>query len=462
MSSKKSTPLSLPLADYVSRTTFGSLPVEVVDQAKLGIMDFLGVALAGSMTLASRKTVDFVLGADAKKECTIIGSEMRTSSTLAALANGTMSRNVELDSHHNASLMHPSVTVIPAALALAECRKSMGKDLIASIVAGYEISLRLGEATSVGLISRGFSVVSACGVFGAAAAASRILNLNSEQIANAFGIAGSLASGLREGRRAGAMVKAFQAGRAAEAGVTAALLAEDGFTGPTTIIEGEHGFCRAFSDSYSLEGITKNLGKTFKLLETSYKIYACCRCIHPGIDAVLEITHKNKIRSDEIEEVLVRLPEKMYETVMLPADTKYRPKTLIDAQFSLPFYVALSILDEASVRVPIHYLPNILNNNKLLDFAAKVKAKIDLECEGLFPRCFPSIVEVKTTRGKVYRCKIEYSKGDPECPLSRDELDSKFNALSSRVLGEEKTIKVLEILNKLDEVKIATLTELLR
>ena len=218
------------LADFVVSTDFASLPKDVVNQAKLCILDWFGVTLAGSKEEPAKIIAGLIKRLDKRKESTLIGDGNRVSCPNAVLINGTTSHVIELDDLHMDGILHPGVTTVSAALALAEKEGKGGRDLITATVLGYDVQARVSMAVIPSHYSdRHFHATGTCGTFGSAAAAGKLLNLNKEEMENALGIAGCQAAGLKEAF--GTMCKPLQAGKAAQNGVMAAMLAQKGFSG---------------------------------------------------------------------------------------------------------------------------------------------------------------------------------------------------------------------------------------
>ncbi|NIN52077.1 MAG: MmgE/PrpD family protein, partial [Nitrososphaeria archaeon] len=211
------------LADFASSVRFSDLPEEALRHSKKCILDLLGVALAGSMTIPGRIIIDFVKKLGGEPEATVISSPLMVPCTNAALANGTLAHALELDDGSRYAMGHPGVVVIPAALAAAESNDVSGKDLITAVVLGYETFIRLGSAVNPSHFRRGFHTTGTCGTFAAAVAAGKILGLDEDGMANALGLAGTQSAGLFEFVSDGSMSKPLHPGRSAQSGVLAVL-----------------------------------------------------------------------------------------------------------------------------------------------------------------------------------------------------------------------------------------------
>ena len=276
------------LARYASRLQYHQIPGEVMARAKACVLDTLAVTLYGSTKEWSQQVVAHVRSQGAKGRCTVFGSDWHTHPSLAALANGTMAHAFELDSVRQPGAgVHPGATAFLPALALAENQRADGKALLTAFVAACEVVCRIGVAAGNSLERRGFHAPGLTGTFAAAVAAGKLLGLNETQMTNALGIAGSYSGGLMEFScsQGGAMIKRLHLGKAAEGGVNAALLAQRGFTGPASVLEGRFGFCESFSEAPALHLLTKGLGRVYETLNTGIKSYACHINAHAPIDS---------------------------------------------------------------------------------------------------------------------------------------------------------------------------------
>ena len=327
---------TVKLAKFAADLKYRDLPKEVVELAKVCILDALGATYLGATMPWGRIAIDYAGSSGGRAESVVLGGRRKADAKNAALANGTMAHAFETDDVLICALHHPGVVVVPAALAVAERERASGKALLKAVVAGYEVMNRAGKAIGTeSHIMRGFFPTSTNGTFGAAAAAGVLLGLTAEQHVDALGIAGSQSGGLFEGIKEGVMTKRFGAGKAAENGVMAAELAQRGFTGSRTVFEGTWGYLKAFSDRPFPGELTANLGKTFNILETTFKPYPCCKALHSAIDATLELKREHRIKAADVAAVVVGGYEKLVKMHDI-----YAPATAMSAQFSIPYVVA--------------------------------------------------------------------------------------------------------------------------
>lgn len=451
------------LVDFCNSLSYQQLPLEVVDKVKYLSVDFLGVATRGSLIESAEVVRHFIKGiGTGAKEGVIIGTDMKASCQYTALANGTASHSIELDDVSNEASAHPGVAVFPAAFAAAEVMRSDGKRFIEAVVLGYEVMVRLGKALNpANHYARGFHPTGTCGAFGAAIAASKIFNLDAEQMTSALGIVGSQASGSMEFLADGAWTKRLHPGWAAHNGIVAALLAKAGFKGPATIMEGRFGFLHSYSDGSDIGELLNGLGDNFQIMKTSVKPYACCRYKQGPIDGIIEIMRENKLKAREVEKVTLGILKPGFPIIAEPGELKYNPRTIVDAQFSMPFGAAVALLyGNASLE---QYTVDRLKSLEVKEMMGRVYCVSDPELDKVFPEKWPATVEIIIKNGRKFSTRVDYPKGDPENPLSWQEVEEKFDGLSSKVFPQGKRKQILSRVRSLEtEANICNLTNLLQ
>ncbi|MBM4448927.1 MAG: MmgE/PrpD family protein, partial [Chloroflexi bacterium] len=362
----------------------------------------------------------------------------------------TSAHSLELDDLHNESSAHPAVAIFPAALAASEISDFGGKRFAEGVIVGYEVMTRLGKALNPSRhYARGFHPTATCGVFGAAAAAAKILGLDLKQTTNALGIAGSQAAGSMEFLADGSLTKRFHAGWAAHSGIIAALLAARGFTGPATIIEGRSGFLHSYSDGADPDKVLANLGEPFEIMKTSIKPHACCRYKQGPIDGILTIIRENKLKPEEVKQVTLGILKAGFPIIAEPRELKYHPRTLVDAQFSMPFGAAVAILyGKASLD---EYTQENIKSARVKEMMERVSCVTDPALETVFPRQWPASVALVTEDGRRFSTRIDYPKGDPENPLTWQELLAKFNGLTATIYPAERRQEIVSRVQALEK-----------
>jgi len=441
------------LAKFCSELEYRRLPYEVVDRAKYFFLDFIGVACRGSKEDSSQSMYRFIqeMGST-NRGGVLIGTKKRAPFVYSALANGTAGHAIEMDDVNNESSLHPGVVVFPSALATGEMIGSSGRSFVEAVVTGYEVMIRLGKAIGPeNSYQRGFHPTGTCGTFGASVTASKLMGLKSDEMLSAMGIAGSQAAGSMEYLAQGAWTKRFHAGWAAHSGMIAALLAKKGFKGPTSIIEGRDGFLHAYSNGADESKVLEGIGSGFEILRTSVKPHACCRYMQPPIDGILKIVTENNLKSDQVEKVRVGILKAGAHLIAEPAEKKYSPQSVVDAQFSMPFGAAVAILYRKAGLEEFHL--SKIRSEAVKRMMRQVECVIDPDLDETFPRQWCATAEVFTKDGKRYFTKIEYCKGDPENPLSWEELIEKFHDLSSRTMTKKRRLSIVDQVNHFEKIQ---------
>jgi 2-methylcitrate dehydratase PrpD len=310
---------------------------------KMHTLDTIGVALAGSTTKWAKIIAKYVKNQAVPGKSTVLNYWNKTQSSLAAFANGTFSHSLDYDD--DPGICHIGAVIVPASIAIAEELEANGQELITAINIGYDIVTRVEEAfDGETMFQRGFHPTAICGVFGAAAAASKILRLDREKTTNALGIAGSFASGLMEFLSDGSMTKRIHPGWAAQNGIKAAYLAMNEFTGPKTVFEGKHGL-KGFSREINSSKLLVGLGERFDVARSSLKKYPSCLYNASAIDGILELYNDKGIRPKDVKSIDIKVRSVAMRLVGDPIKRKYEPQTMLDAQMSMPYSVAVALID---------------------------------------------------------------------------------------------------------------------
>ena len=444
------------MAELVAKTTFEDLPAETVWEAKRRVADVIGAGLSGSATHVGKRIGAFVRARGGVGKATVWLSGVKTAPAYAALANATMTFHLELDDVHRTSHTHPGVSLIPSALALCEERGLSGKDLLLATVLGYEVAIRVGLAVSPSIyVDRTYLAPGTVGVFGAATAAAKLMNLDVNGIAGAIGAAsylGPLAP--FESFRLGAPAKDTIFGWTNFTGLHAAELTQYGFAGPDSSIEGDFGFCRTTADRYDVNRIYKNLGERFEILNTGIKPYACCRQHHTAVDAILELRDLHGLTRDQVEKIVDRT------FVVGSRGSNQHPTSVSAAKYSAPYTIAVALTFGRAWRD--QYAIDLIQDRNILALASRVEVKADAELEALYDQEWPSIVEVTTKDGRVLTARRDLPKGEPEHPVSDRELREKFMSLATDAVSADCAGKVWDAVFELDQLEqVTALTDLI-
>jgi 2-methylcitrate dehydratase PrpD len=441
------------LASYCHSLKFQQLPEEVVDRVKYFFLDFIAVCTRGSQEDSSKSMYRFVreMGRD-RQGGVVIATKERTPYLYSALANGTSGHAIEMDDVNNESSLHPGVVVFPTALATSEMVGGSAKKFIEAATLGYEVIIRLGKAAGAeNSYQRGFHPTGTCGSFGSSVAAAKILRLDEKGLLSALGIAGSQAAGSMEYLAQGAWTKRFHAGWAAHSGMVAAQLAQKGFRGPTSIIEGRDGFLHAYSNEADPSKVLEGLGSGFEILRTSVKPHGCCRYMQPPIDAILKIVKENGLPAEKVEKVRVGILRAGAHLIAEPLAEKYAPQSIVDAQFSMPFGAAVAVLYRKAGLGEFQL--SKIRSEEVKQMMKRVECVTDPDLEKTFPKQWCATAEIFTKDGKRYFTKVEYCKGDPENPLSWDELIEKFHDLSHRLMPRNQRLKIIDQVRNLEMIR---------
>lgn len=427
------------LARFAARLCPEDIPFAVRENAALRVLDTIGCALAASREELADSVLSLARQWGGGGPCAVIGSPLRTPPPLAALANGCLAHGLDFDDTHAPSITHASAVLVPVVLALGQSEGLDGRSLLTALVAGYETITRLGMAAPGRFHERGWHATAVCGAFAAAVSAGRCLGLDEAKLTAAVGISASLASGVLEFLEDGTSVKRLHPGWAAHSGILAAGLARAGLTGPATGLEGRFGFYRAaLGEAPVLGPLLASLGREWETLRISFKPYPCCHYNHAYVDAALRLRREHGVTAASATDIECIVPQGEVPIVCEPADTKCRPRTPYEAQFSVQFAVAAALVD-GGVSVA-SFSRERLTDPDLLALAARVRYTVDPQSS--FPRTFPGQVRVRLSDGRVVEARQEHNRGGPEQPLSIAEVVGKYRDNASRALSPPRVAEL--------------------
>jgi len=440
------------LAEFAARTSYDTLPVEVRERVKALVLDRVGSALrarneaesTGPMVAAVRR-----LGL-AEGSCTVIGDAAGYAAPGAAMLNGTLAHSLDFDDTHAPGSLHPSAPIVPAAFAAAEMAGADGQAAIAGIVAGYEVQIRLSLALDPAAhYDRGFHPTATCGAFGAAAAAGRLLGLDPEGYSNAFGIVLSMAAGSMQYLVNGAWTKRSHVGHAAMCGLMAATLAREGYKGASEALEGKWGFLHAYAPAADAAKAVDGLGRRWETLKIAVKPYPSCRYGHAPLDGILALARQHGIRAEEVEEVVVGLPEPGWKLIGDPEPAKQAPKSVVDGQFSMAFCASVAL---RSSGFGWDDYARHLGDPATLALCKRVKTWVDPRAQADFQKDMSGSVRIKTARG-AFETYVRVPKGEPGNFLTAAELRAKFDGLTGPYLSARRRDELAGALLALDQAK---------
>lgn len=438
------------LAAFVADLKFDDIPGATIDMSKRLLLDGVGCMLAGVNGAPARNVAAMVRCLGGERQATIFPGDTQGSVRDAAFVNGISLYSVGLNDVHEPSGAHPGACVIPVVLAVGEWRRVPGKELLAAMVAGYEVNGRVGRAIIPTHRERGFHPTGTCGTFGAASAACRLLGFDAEQTANALGIAGSQAAGLYECHHDGTSTMIFHAGRAAQNGVEAALLVRWGMTGPATVLEGSKGFFRATSNAYDIEAAMSDLGQRYELDGTSFRPYFGCSSTISASGATANLMRRAKVNADDIEEILVRC-----HPIVAQDNADTDPRTLLAARLSLPFNVALVLTYGDVLAADLE--AEELDNLKIRALLPKIRLIPDQNMPRRGVR-----MQFRFKDGHEETESIEVPRGSSQNPLTWNDVVAKFKPLVGPTIGHAGQLAVIGAVANIENMDGAEFARVLR
>ncbi len=441
-------------AHFIENMSYERIPQDMAEKAKFFIMDLLGVTVGGSVEPAGRVLRELAPAPAGNGAASIIGSTQKTTPDWGALVNGTSGHALDFDDVNEPMYGHPSVPVLPAALAVAEALSLGGKALIESYVIGIEFAVKLCHAMNPGHYQHGWHSTATMGSVGAAVAAAKLYGLRGEQLRSALALGCTQAFGLQQ--NFGTMTKPFHAGKAAQNGVMAAMLANRGWTGDQAIFEAPMGYFHVFCGpgEWRADEFVKRLGRPLVIDDSGIiiKKHASCAFSHPAVDAALEVAANPKFDPSMVERI---------EGQILPLNNQIllhrRPKTGLEAKFSLEGCLAISLID-AKLNLK-SFTDNSILRPQVQAMIEKVERTV-VESPGGKPQDFgPATVRVFLGEGDVLEATVKDAKGTPQNPMTSGEIEGKYRDCCSGVLAEAKVEESIGLIRRLDTLE--TLNELM-
>jgi 2-methylcitrate dehydratase PrpD len=433
------------LAEFVVKTTLDDCPHEALAQTRRAALDTLGVMLAGAPEPAARVVREVARAEGGTPLCTVVGTRLRTSTTWAALCNGTAGHAHDFDDTSFALMGHPSVPLLAALLAVGEAEMVDGAAVALGYMLGFEVDAGLGTAMNPGHYQRGWHATSTVGTLGCAAAAARVLGLDFGATRHALAIAASLASGLKE--NFGSMTKPYHAGHAARNGVLAALLARDGLTGSESALDGRQGYLAAFAGPATLDAALEGLGRRWHLVESgiAVKPYPSCALTHAAIDALIALRQTHGLTPEQVEAVEVGVNRVTPDVLTYPV-----PATALERKFSMPYCAAVAL---AEGRVDFAaFADGAIQDPRVRGLMPKVAMVVDERLpDGLTEHAW-SRVSVRLTDGRVLEMPPSGAAGHPDRPLGQEALRAKFLTCASTVLPPGEADGIAEQVDHLEEI----------
>jgi 2-methylcitrate dehydratase PrpD len=449
------------LAAFAAKSSYDVLPPAVQESAPQRVLDIIGLCLAALPLDTSDAARAWVAKQGSTGTATVIGGGSAPPAN-AAFVNGVLAHSLDYDDTHLPSVLHPSASVVPAALAAAQDAGGSGAQLLAAVAVGVEVTVRLGMAGydriagQSTFFERGQHATSICGAVGSAAAAAMLLGLDESGIGHAMGLSTSMGSGLLEANRNGGSVKRMHCGWAAHAGVMAAELAAAGFTAPPTVLEGRFGFFQAWlSGSFDPVEITRGLGTDWALPVIHYKPYPANHFTHASVDAALRLRTKG-IRPEDVAAVEIAAPTPTVRTIGEPIEAKRRPPSGYNAKFSGPFVFAAALHGGSGLGVGLDdFTDELAQHPSYQALMDKTTVVGSAQCDALYPHALPSVVTVTLHDGSVHVEEVLDNRGGPARPLTAAELTGKFLTNATRSLSRETAEQLADNIRSLPHLPLA-------
>ena len=445
--------LTRTLAEHLQRIRLDDLTPPEWDAVRTLLLDHLGVVANGARSDSAEAMRRFVQGITSPSEprLPVIGTAASAPSVAAAMANAVAGHSIEFDDVHNAASLHPGVVVFPAAMAATALAGGDESAFVRAVVVGYEAMCRVGRAANPPAhYRRHFHPTGTAGHFGAAAAAASAFGSSTDVLVSALGIAADTAAGSMEFLVDGAWTKRLHPAVATRNGIEAVLLATAGFKGTDDGIGGSRGFLAGYSDDPRPELVLQGWDDgPREVASTSIKAHACCRYKQGQIDALLEIREREGLTADLVESIVLGHPTTALDIIWEPVEAKRRPRSVVDAQFSMPYGAAVAILrGRAGID---EYDGTLLDDPAVARLMGLVDCVGDPEIDRAYPSQWKAWARVRTIDGREHEAHVDDPKGDPTNPLSAAEVRSKFASLTDGIFGPSQQAGLIDVVGRIGE-----------
>ncbi|WDN88380.1 hypothetical protein BuS5_01348 [Desulfosarcina sp. BuS5] len=442
---EKSIDLTREIAHFIVNTDAADIPQPDIEHAKVTLMDWIAVTLVGKEDPLVAKLVNYADLLGGKEQATVIGYGLKKNIIETALINGAASHALDFDDTLEIIIGHPTVTLYPALVALAEWKGFSGKELLAAYLIGLKTAALIGHCGGMDHYMHGWHGTSTIGHFASAAGCSKLLGLDEQQTVYALGIAGTQASGLKSAF--GTMCKPFHAGKASQAGLMSALLAADGFTSTDNILEVDFGFLKVLNGKLN-KNAAEVLNAPWEAADLAQKYHASCHATHSPIEGTLAILEKEGLGIDDIKSIKLHVSE-----LALGAAGKTDPQTGLAGKFSIPYCVANALLrGDTGTKA---FTDEKVNDPQVKEFMKKISLARNDDFV-----LVEAIIDLETTTGKMYTRELDVMKDIPGLETKREKITAKFLDLSDAYLGNEKAEKMVAAINNLDQIdNVQQLTE---
>ncbi len=442
------------LVDYAQNLKYEDIPPEVLERTKHMLLDFLGVAYGGLRTgESSGPVIDGVLdlASGAAGESAVLGRPERLPAHYAALLNATFAHSMDFDDTHRDAVIHIGTPLFATLLALADEHEVSGRDFLTAAVIGYDVTGKVGKAHGGSMHARGFHPTATTGIFGCSAAGARLLGYSARQTANALGLNVSQSAGSTQFLENGSWNKRFHTGLAAHNAVMSLVMARHDYLGATSPIEGSRGYFALYAgEGADAARALDGLGSDFEVMNTAVKPYPCCRYSHATIDAVADIVRAESLASPDIDGIEIAMGETGYGLVADPAEMKRVPSNVVEGQFSVYFAAAATAGKGAYAWDAYDRLDDTEVRRLMQRTSVTLDERVGSGME--------SFVSLRTADGRVIERTVPYPKGEPENPMSWEEMQAKFTEWSEPAIGAARAAQVIESVASLES--LASMSEL--
>lgn len=432
--------LTMKYAEHVASLRFEDLPAPVVEKAKWIIRDSIGNQIAaGALAEPALRMLELAKEWGGAPQCTVTGHGVRLPAPMTAMINAMHAHGVELDDAHGSGLIKAGSILVPSVFAAAEMKKIDGRELIAALVAAYDVCVRIAKAINPGHRQRGYHTSGTVSLFGSAAAMARLLGGDAQTIASAMGLAGMQAAGIQSYLDDACLAKPFSPGKSAFNGVMAGVLASRGFTGPRKVLESREGFLNAYAADVNVATLVEGIGTHFSILEVGFKPHAACRYAHGPIDLAQDLYHLDGVRLENVAAIRVEMSELAIRQASKPSCAN-----LNVAMGSTEFSLALAL---ANGRNGLRDYWQGFKDRRVHDAISRVQL-VRQPAFGVGGR--QAVVEVKLKDGGTLSRSSELPKGEPENPLTAAELEAKFTSTAGLVIDDSQARELGKMIMTLD------------
>jgi 2-methylcitrate dehydratase PrpD len=444
----------VPLVQNLIKIRYEDIPPQGLAATKKSMVDTFAAMLAGTSAQGCPEVVAQVLEWGGKEESTVFHYGKKIPAFLAALANGMMARAVDFDDVFEPGTLHASASIVPAALAAGEMKGGLsGKQFLTAATLGIDLICRMGRTHRIPSGLSGMNVTFQYACFGCAGVVGRILGLDEEKMVHAMGLAYSQTAGNSQNLLEGTLATRFSQGLAAQAGVYAAVFARRGITAAREVLEGKFGYYPVYQrGEYEVRNLLDGLGERFEGVNVTLKKYPCCMHSHAAIDAILGISAEQGLNGDDVDRVTVKINQQGFNFVCLPLEKTRIPRSIPEAQFSLP-YAAATALVKRKVFLD-DFTEEQIRNPHVLRVAQRVDCLVDPELDKKYPASVtPAVLEVRTKNGKVFSRGVVERRGSPTHPLTMEEIEEKLRQcarFARNPLPEDRVGEILLFLREME------------